>query len=351
MRLGKTIWIKISAGILVFGLASCGPQQSPAPTEPSAPIPTTVPEPTPTPEWEPELLFSLEHEDAVESVAFSPDGAMLASGLFLEVHLWDVSDGTPIKMIEHRHSVEDLDISPNGETLGAGQSTYGVQISGLQGSEEPRQLHGGFNSRIAFSPDGSTLATGNREGTVWIWNLESDEPLAEFIAPDAGWITALAYSPDGEILAAGHFDCLVHIWQVSDGQLLHTFERDGYACPSSGLAFSPDGDFLVGAGSQIDSEYGAKVWAVADGSLQEALPSSSETKDVAFSPDGGLLAIGANDALTLWQMPDFSLLYTLDQAFNEDAHDWVTRIDFSPDGTLLAVGRNNGVMEVWKVQP
>ncbi|MFO7944268.1 MAG: WD40 repeat domain-containing protein [Anaerolineales bacterium] len=345
----NSYWRIIPVALMVVILAACSFASTPAETDTPAPAPTLTAPAEPTLEWQPELLSSLDHEEAVSSLAFSPDGEILASGLLPEVKLWDAAEGSLIYSREHSNSVDDLGFSADGEILGAGRSTGGVMLSRAEDGEEVRQLHGGHDSRVAFSPNGQTVATGNREGVVWIWDIEAGELLTELEHAEADYVTALTYSPDGELLAAGYFDCVIRVWQLDDGSLLNTFERGGSACPKNGLDFSPDGHFLAGAGSQEEYEDVVKVWEVTEGNLTKMLPLSSESKDVAFSPDGQLLAVGAQDATTLWRVPDFTLVYTLDQVFEEGTHNWVECLAFSPDSVTLAVGRRQGSLELWKV--
>ena len=107
---------------------------------------------------------------------------------------------------------------------------------------ELHRLHGGYDNRLAFSPDGETVATGNHNGVVWLWRVEDGEQLAEFEQPISEYIHSLAFSPDGQIVAAGHWHVTVYLWRVSDGQLLHSLPRQTDYCRANDLAFSPDGE-------------------------------------------------------------------------------------------------------------
>jgi WD40 repeat protein len=338
------------ATILAIALSACGSAQAPAATE--APLPPATPTPAPTPEWQPTLLLRLEHGgEVLNSVAFAPGGEILAAGLLPEIRLWRVSDGSMLRSIELRHAVADLSFSPDGAVVGAGLGAFGALLVRVEDGAELQQLHAGYDNRLAFAPDGRTVATGNREGTVWLWDAVNGERVSELHEPDAGWVSALAYAPDGQLLAAGHFDCIVRLWQVGEGRLLHTLERQGYACMASGLAFSPDGRHLAGAGAQVGPDFVARVWQVADGSLVADLPLSAESTDVAFSPDGQILAVAARDGVTLWRMPDGTLVHTLEMAPDEEGRTWATSLAFSPDGRRLAVARWSGDLELWQVEP
>ncbi len=316
--------------------------------------PEVIPEATPTPPVEaaPELLFSMAYEDArVYSVAFSPDGNLVAGGGYMEARLWQVRDGALASVIEYHHSVDDLAFSPDGSLLGAGQGVYGVRLMHVADGEELHQLHGGYNNYLAFSPDGETVATGNRDGVVWLWRVADGEQLAEFEPPLSEWLSALAFSPDGESVAAGHWDGTVFLWRVRDGQLLHTLAPQFDYASANDLAFSPDGELLAVAGARHEQGDVVRLWRVGDGSIHQELPLSREGKAVAFSPDGRWLAAGSQAELAIWELPTLTLRHTLDHVAQTEETDWITGLAFSPDSTLLAAGRWSGVLDLWRLAP
>jgi WD40 repeat protein len=353
----KNLWQRaalIPALLLAFALLACRQEAPPLPEPTEPPTATSTGSVQEEAEPAPVLLFQAEFADErVYSVAFSPDGSLVAGGSSMEARLWRADDGQFVRAIEYRHSVDDLAFSPDGAALGAGQGVYGVQLMQVADGEELRQLHGGYNNYLAFSPDGETVATGNRNGVVWLWRVADGEQLAEFEPPINEWITSLAFSPDGEILAAGHWDGTVFLWRVSDGQLLHMLEKQTDFCRANGLAFSPDGEWLAVAGGRQEWQDVVRLYQVAAGSIHLELPMSREAKDVAYSPDGRWLAAGSQDELCLWEMPSGTLWHSLDHVAHHpaDESDWITSLAFSPDSTLLAAGRWAGILEVWQLTP
>ena len=334
----------LSVTLLLLLIASaCGPGETPAPADLSKPDAAV--------ESASELVLRLELEDdtKVHSVAFSPDGRLLAGGMLMEARLWSVDDGGLVRSIEKAHTAEDLSFSPDGLLLGAGLGSGGVQLSRVADGTKLPRLHTGFKNRLAFSPDGEVLATGNRSGIVWLWRVEDREQLAELAAPTDEWITALAFSPDGETLAAGHWDGAVYLWRVADGRLLHTLEPQTDRCHAAGVAFSPDGSTLAVAGARHEWDHVVALWNVAGGRLDKLLPLSGEAKAVAFSPDGRFLAAGSAEGIRLWQMLEAELLLALDHVAEAAETDWVTSLTFSPDSTMLAAARWIGVLELWRI--
>jgi WD40 repeat protein len=347
--LRRHAWLSLAAIVLLLALAlsACG--------DGDAPEPAATPTPEPAAEFSPELLFSYQHEDdqgnvVVGSVAFSPDGDMVAAGVFLGALLFDVPDGAVVRDIEYRHSVDDLAFSPDGAILGAGQGLGGVQLSAVADGSELHQLERGFDSRVAFSPDGAFVATGDRSGVVWIWRVEDGERVAEFTPPADEWLMVITYSPDGEMIASGHWDGTVYLWNAADGRLLRTLENPddfGYA---TSLSFSPDGELLAVAGAMEEFTDVVRIWDIADGSVHAVLAFESQTRTVGFSPDGTFLAAGCGEGVSLWHVSDMTLAYALDFVVDPGESDWVTDLAFSPDSTMLIAGRWNGTLELWRVQ-
>jgi WD40 repeat protein len=276
-------------------------------------------------EWWPRPGYSTltGHEDLVDSLAFSPDGAILASGSPWDgtVRLWNVKDGTP------RHVLEGHDgcFSPDGALL---TSRRGDRVM-LWRVADGTLLHvletpAGWWESVAFSPDGATLASGSNDGTVWLWRVSDGAPLRT-LEGHRGGVDSVAFSPDGATLASGSWDNTVRLWNVKDGTLLHVLEgRDGH--------FSPDGALLI-----LESQDAkVRLWDVKDGTSRHVL----NGRDGRFSPDGALLALGSRDGkVRLWDVKDGTLLHVLE---GDDGC-------FSPDGALLVSLSLDGGVMLWRV--
>ena len=106
---------------------------------------------------------------------------------------------------------------------------------------------------VAFSPDGKTIATGNSDNTVKLWNLEGKE-LQSFKGHSSS-VRSVAFSPDGKTIATGSFDNTVKLWNLQ-GKELQSFK--GHSSGVSSIAFSPDGK-TIASGS---SDNTVKLWKV-----------------------------------------------------------------------------------------
>jgi WD40 repeat protein len=290
------------------------------------------------------LLSTLEgHPRDVNSVAFSPDGSMLASGSDdAKVRVWQTSGCTgQVKgcgallytLGENYRRVAGVAFSPDG-TLLASTGDEKVWLWQMPGGQLLRALEGHEKDvqSVAFAPDGETLASGAMDDTIRLWQV-SDGTLLRILEGHTSVVTSLAFAPDGATLASGSWDRTVRLWRVADGQALHTLEGHGWFVTS--VDFAPDGATLVSgsdmaAGGTDDT---VLLWRVSDGQLLQSL--EGHTKRVlglAFSPDGSILASASLDAaVRLWGIAAGDLLRVLTEPGHESLD-----VTFSPDGSTLA---------------
>jgi tetratricopeptide (TPR) repeat protein len=208
------------------------------------------------------------HTDIVYGVAFSSDGMILASGGDdTTVRLWKVSDGSQLRILEgHKSWVNCVAFSTDSKLLASGSWDGTVRLWRVPYGTSQHVLEGHTSrvTSVALSLNGRTLASGSGDSRVRLWRVSDGTPL-RILEGHTGWVSSLAFSPDGKTLASGSGDSSVRLWRVSDGALLRTFE--GHTGWVSSLAFSPDGVTLVsGAGDTM-----VRMWRVSDGMLLRIL--------------------------------------------------------------------------------
>jgi hypothetical protein len=179
----------------------------------------------------------------VQSVTFSPNGKVLAStGCGRAVCLWDVATGREL----HHFPMHD----------------------------QPRS--------VVFSPDGKSVVSG--WNPIRMWDVASGKELRQFGGPGNQSCMSLAFSPDGSVLASGAHDKLIHLWDVATGKPLQQLE--GHEKTVFALAFSPDGRLLASGGDET-----VRLWDPATGKEVGKLPGHKPgVLSLSFSPDGKLLA-------------------------------------------------------------
>jgi serine/threonine protein kinase len=223
-----------------------------------------------------------------------------------------------------------------GETLiiAAPPQLQGTLFQALKTLTERK---GQFDS-AAFSPDGQALGVGDAKGMIQLW-MPADNRLLWSSADDHEPIRALVFSPDGKLLAASGAGGTITLRQAGDGQLLATL--DGHAGPVEGLAFSPDGQTLASVGGTS-----LTLWQVADRTMLWTVEEDDSIHSIAFSPDGATLAsAGADGAVKLWQAADGELIRTLAQRSGA-----LSCVALSPDGQTLALGSADGAIELVRVE-
>lgn len=284
------------------------------------------------------------HAGWVHSVTFSPDGRMLASGSSDQtVKLWNVSDGTEIKTLEgHNQRIRSVAFSPDGQTLASCSSDNKIRIWDVHTGQCLSVLsgHTSWLWSITFSPDGMMLASASEDQTVRLWDVHTNECL-KTLSGHTRWIRSVAFSPDGKILASGSGDQTVKLWDISTGQCLRTLE--GHTQRVRSVVFSPDGNMLASGGG----DHTIKLWEYSTGRCLRTLHGhSSRLASIAFSPDGTIVASGGEDrSVRLWEVCSGQCLKTW-----QGYASWIQAVAFSPDGTILASGSEDRTVRLWDVR-
>ena len=283
------------------------------------------------------------HTGSARSVAWSPSGLYLASASAdLTIRLWRhdhqqrgmLMDPTPLQVVQtgHTERIQSLSWSPDGTLLASGSidntvevravsepsSNGTVAIRGINGTPHPQVLEHEFMvDSLAFSPSGRHLASGCRDHSVWVWNLapsgaEIDVGSAQVLKGHTSWAYSVSWSPDGRYLASGSMDYTIRVWPVS----------------------------------LVDSKIGAP----------QVLAASENVWSVAWSPSGDQLAMGGSGPnLAVWtrhHLPDEGDgIFPPDaSATIAGQSHMVTTVNWDPTGSgWIASANYNGTVKVQKL--
>jgi WD40 repeat protein/ABC-type dipeptide/oligopeptide/nickel transport system ATPase subunit len=210
------------------------------------------------------------HQDGVGSVAFSPDGQLLASGSWqndASIRVWDLHHPNQEPLLfegytdkGHTDSITAVKFSPDGAFLASASDDKTVRIWNLKHPNTDPLILKDHSSRvwsIAFSPDGQLLASASDDWTVRLWNLQTldrEHPVHIRLKGHSAWVSSVAFSPDGKALASGSFDCSIRLWQINQVDWKkRTINEDPIVLEDheqsvTSVAFTPDGKYLISSG-------------------------------------------------------------------------------------------------------
>jgi len=245
------------------------------------------------------------HLSLVESLAYTPDGKILASGSFQEVDLWDIKTGTILhRLTGFAHNVVAL----------------------------------------AFAADGKLLATGGgaptEDGEIKVFEVGSWKLVTDVKAGHSDTVYGVAFSPDGKKIASASADKFIKVFEVPSGKFLKSFE--GHTHHVLDVGWKSDGKLLASAGA----DNAIKIWDYEKGEQVRTINNAHNkqvTRLVFVGKTSNFLTCSADTQVRSWNVDSGG--NTGNYAGNTD---FVYAVSNSPDGQLVATGGEDGMVRVYR---
>ncbi|MCY3741923.1 MAG: sigma-70 family RNA polymerase sigma factor [Candidatus Poribacteria bacterium] len=221
----------------------------------------------------------------------------------------------PVHRMFKNNWVLAVAFSPDGTRLASGSTDMTVRLSDTTGDRDSMTLqkHTGPTNVLAFSPDGKMLASGSTDKTVQLWDTTTGEPLATLTGHISG-ITALAFSPDGRTLVSGSTDGTIRFWRTTTG--------------------APADTLITGHTQSIRAA--TFFQNSRDGATSKKHPSKNPL----------LVSAAFNGEITFWDVETAQRRGEVTSSLrqNRGHRDWYSAVAFSPDGTKLVSAAADGTI-------
>lgn len=200
--------------------------------------------------------------------------------------------------------------------------------------------HLGAIHNVAWSPDGTRLASVSSDRTIVIWDVAEERPLLRLVGHQLE-VLGVTWSPNGKHLASASWDHTVRVWDVTTAKETVVFK--GHTEEVFAVAWSPDGSQIASGGRDRK----ICVWDVGDGTIRQVLDGHESTvTSLDWHPNGQRMVSGARDnSVRMWDVAGQQELQKLVGHGN-----WVNDVDWSADGVSLASASNDQTVRIWNAE-
>jgi WD40 repeat protein len=298
----------------------------------------------------------LNSDGPVSSISFTDRSRKIAAGDRTtrgNIYLWDIS-GNLIKQFEHGHPVISISCTTDGKLCASSGFSNVIKLWNLSnGTSQSLIGHQDIVNHVKFSRDGYSLISASKDFTARIWSVP-DGKLLHTLRGHQGSVERAEFYPERNIVVTSSADSTLKVWSSSLGRLLYTFI--GHGEPILDFVFADFNSFnpitsqnensnlaLASLVASVSSDKTIRLWTL--DSLVNVLPHPNQIYDLAFRPDGQMIATAGLGEISFWRA-GFSESTLVSEIIYSDGT--VSSIDYSPSGQLLAAGDSKGDVKIWK---
>ncbi|MBS4028150.1 MAG: PQQ-binding-like beta-propeller repeat protein [Ignavibacteriales bacterium] len=280
------------------------------------------------------LLWSANHNDTVIAVAFSPDNSKVVSGSYDNtIKVWNVSDGTLVWTGMHYGKITSLAMNPDGSSIVTGSEDDSVRVWNINdGSVLLAGSHNGDVTIVKFNPDGLQVASGSKDSTCKVWNSDDGTLLWNYNFEEG--ISFVEFSPTGSQIFLGGYEGGWGVWDWNENDWI-TGNSSNSGITSA--CFNSDGTRLVYSDESGKFEV-----------LNVGIPGrwvaqhSKKVNFVLFSPDDSkVITVGDDSTLKVWNDINHTLLWS------GNHNGSVCAVAMSPDGSRIVSGSEDSTLTMW----
>jgi WD40 repeat protein len=282
------------------------------------------------------------HNRAVESVSWSRDGELLASGSFKELKLWEINSGDCLHTLTgHSNYVRSVAFSYDKRKVASG-SYEEIKIWDVRYGDCLRTLTGHQHSIISlkWKMDGQVLASASADHTVKLWDVNSGDCL-QTLSGHWDYVYTMAWYNDDRLIASGSSDATIKLWDVETGKCTHTLQgHNGWV---TGIKWSNSDSRLL---ASVSSDKTLRLWDVDSGKcVRTFYRPSSAFYTVGASREGYLYALGIKDKnVRMWDFETGRCLISIDSPVYR-----VNRVALNRDISFLATGNADKTISIWEL--
>ncbi|WP_069471539.1 WD40 repeat domain-containing protein [Candidatus Marithrix sp. Canyon 246] len=280
------------------------------------------------------------HNQAVSYAGFSPDGSMIITASMDNIaSLWDIKSGKRLKrLLGHKKGILHAAFSPDGDYVVTAGGGGNVRIWSVSDGKLVRVLKGHNKAIFHISFNANTILTTSLDKTVRLWDFKIGKPLKTLMGHEYG-IYYAAFSPDGNKIVTASMDNTARLWSDS-GELIHILK--GHTAGIFHAAFSPDGLSVVT--SSMDNTI--RLWSVETGQLKKTFSGHKDwVSQAIFNLDGSkLISVSKDTTVRIWDAETGNHLNLL-----AGHNKFISQVVLSPDGKHIATASMDNTARLWDI--